>query len=332
MDTSFEDMMVKTAAGHSRICVLATYFGPLPNWFGLWAASCGANPDIDFVVVSDQSYDSLPQNVRMFPETLSGIKNRLERAIGTDIVLTKAYKLCDYKPFLGLAYGDLLEGYDYWGHSDLDLFFGDMRACFAKHGLEQYDKFLSLGHFFLYRNTPEVNRACLMTLEGNELWREVVGTDVNCAYDEQGMNLIIREHGFALFAERPFADIATIYSRVRLGPGHGDCRREVFYWKKGKAGRLALQGGGVLSDEEFLYVHFQKRPYAIERVKAAFGEDFYFGSTGFMPMEGLEASDAIAKVNPFEFCREFPEDLRWRCRDLRHRLGVMKGRLLNVRG
>ena len=321
--------MSKTAAGYSRICVLATYFGPLPNWFGLWAASCGANPDIDFVVVSDQSYDGLPQNVRFFPETLSGIKTKLESAIGTDIVLTNAYKLCDYRPFLGLAYDDLLKGYDYWGHSDLDLFFGDMRSYFAKFNLEQYDKFLSLGHFFLYRNTPEVNRTCLMTLEGKELWREVVGSETNLAYDEQEMNHIIREHGFTLFDGHPFADIATIYSRVRFGPGHGDCKREVFYWKKGKAGRLALRGGGVLTDEEFLYVHFQKRPYVTECVKATFGEDFYFGSAGFIPMEGLDALGAIAKVNPFEFRRELPEDLRWRCRDLRHKLGVMKRRLLN---
>ena len=261
----FEDLTSKTNAGVPSIVVFATYFGPLPNWFGLWAASCGANPDIDFIVVTDQAFDDLPANVRIYPETLPGIKERLEKAVGMEVSLTKAYKLCDYRPFLALAYSDLVQGYDYWGHSDLDLFFGDMRFFFARYDLEKYDKFLSLGHFFLYRNTPELNSACLMTLNGEDFWREVIGSDKNYYYDEQGMNFVVDEHGFSRFDKHPFADIATIYTRVRLSPRFKDYKREVFYWDNGKAGRIALRGRDLVN-EELLYVHFQKRPYSSERV------------------------------------------------------------------
>ncbi len=328
---SIEDIKPKAEGGLPRICVFATYFGPLPNWFRLWAASCGANADIDFIVVTDQAPEGLPQNVRVYPETLSGIKKRLEKSVGMPIALTKAYKLCDYKPFLGLAYSDLIDGYDYWGHSDLDLFFGDMRSFFAKYDLEKYDKFLSLGHFFLYRNTPEVNSTCLNTLHGEEFWREVISSDKNYYYDEKGMNFVVEEHGLKLYRGHPFADIATIYTRVRMSPKYKDYKKEVFYWKDGKAGRLALRGGGALVDDDLLYVHFQKRPYPVERVEAEPGEDFYFGSYGFVPMNGLEVADAVERVNPFDSSLELGEDVRWRYRDLRRKLSTVKRSLLNGR-
>lgn len=312
-----------------KMCVFATYFGSLPNWFGLWAASCGANPDVDFFVVTDQHVEKLPSNVRILPETLAGIKAKIEVAVNSKIALERPYKMCDYRPFMGLAYSYLLKDYDYWGHCDLDLFFGDLKSCFEKYNLTNYDKFLPLGHFFLYRNTDEVNMRWQLPLDGKDFWRDVVSSDKNYYFDEQGINLIFDEHGFLRYDGHPFADIATIYHRVRLSPKFKDYKREVFYWKDGKAGRLAVGRGGSVVDEEFLYVHFQKRSYAAELVKAEAGEGFYFGSEGFMPMRGQSPNDAIDEVNPYDPVRELREGVRWCYRDLRRKISAIKWDLLN---
>ena len=271
-----------------RICVMTVYFGPLPAWFELWASSFAGNPNIGFLVMTDQEAGKLPANARILPETLGGVREHLERALGTDIVLERAYKLCDYKPFLGLAFSDELAGYEYWGLADLEGFF-------RGEGLERYDKFLPLGHPFLFRSAPEVNRRTLLPAHGKELRREVVSSEANCAFDEEGTSEIYAERGFPAFAKHPMADntIAQRHStpgfefQMRDGryPAsvlrrYHNYKRQVFYWKDGETGQLAIDGGRLVN-EPSLYAHFQKRHFTKEMVQVRSGDDFYMGSAGF---------------------------------------------------
>ena len=50
----------------------------------------------------------------------------------------------------GVILEEYFSGYDYWGHSDLDVIYGDLTYFFKKFNLERYDKFLPLGHLCLY--------------------------------------------------------------------------------------------------------------------------------------------------------------------------------------
>lgn len=287
-----------SAIGAPSVCILATYFGPLPPWFGLWATSCGTNPTVDFVVVTDQCVDGLPSNVRLFPETLENAKRRIEAVAGEPVALNRPYKLCDYKPLFGDAYEDILDGYDYWGHSDIDLYFGDLRKYFDELKLSAYDKFLPLGHLFLYRNTREVNSRWRLSLDGVQVWREVISSDDIFAFDERAINDIYFENGFPIYQGHPFADVATQRKRFILGKKYGNYPKQVFYWKDGRAGRYASDRGNFL-DEEFLYVHFQKRPIPAELVEAKPGQSFYLGSRGFIPMHVTEVDRAFDLVNPY---------------------------------
>jgi hypothetical protein len=297
---------------------MAVYFGPLPAWFGLWAASCARNPHIDFLVVTDQEAEGLPRNVRVLPETLDGVRARLERALGTGVALGRPYKLCDYKPFLGLAFSDELAGYDYWGFSDLDLVLGDLEGFFVGQEVTRYDKFLPLGHLFLFRNTPEVNARVKLPVHGRDLWREVVSSEENRAFDEFGINEIYAEHGFPAYMGHPMADITIAQRRFTLGFRFGmrdgryqasvlrrypNYERQVFYWRGGTTGRLALDRDKLV-DERFLYVHFQKRHFTKEMVRVRPGDDFYLGSEGFVPMAGLDAGEACEAVNPHDTLTE----------------------------
>ena len=310
-----------------RICVLATYFGPFPPWFGLWAATAGANANIDFLVITDQLPEGLPRHVRVLSETLDGVKRRIECAAGGPVALARPYKLCDYRPFFGEAFSDVLEGYAYWGHCDIDLIFGDLEGCLASLDLSAYDKFLPLGHLFLYRNTDEVNGRWRLPLGGKELWRDVIATDDLYAFDERGINEIYLENGFPVYRGHPFADTAYTRKRFILGKQYGNYHKQVFYWKDGKAGRYAVGKKGLV-DEEFLYVHFQKKPMSADMVRAVPGEAFYLGANGFFPMEGLDFPRAYQEVNPY-----FPvaEEVEGFLAHSRARLGLMKRKLLHGR-
>ena len=58
------------------------------------------------------------------------------------------YKLCDYKPVYGLIFDEDLQDYDFWGHCDVDLIFGDIRKfinLYKKRGI-----YASRFKYFLY--------------------------------------------------------------------------------------------------------------------------------------------------------------------------------------
>jgi hypothetical protein len=71
------------------------------------------------------------------------------------------HKLCDYRPFFGLAFQDLLREYKYWGYCDLDLFFGNLQglATMVQDGtldfISPWDR--SSGPCTLFRNVDHVN-------------------------------------------------------------------------------------------------------------------------------------------------------------------------------
>ena len=44
------------------------------------------------------------------------------------VTLDRPYKLCDFKPAYGFIFGEYLKEYDYWGHCDIDIVWGDLRG------------------------------------------------------------------------------------------------------------------------------------------------------------------------------------------------------------
>ena len=152
----------------TRIAIIGVYFGTLPNYFNLWMQSCAANSSIDFKLITNVQVQNPPTNLEVIPMTLAKMKALAERKLNMKLCLDTPYKCCDYKPVYGLIFEDYLASYDYWGHCDLDLIFGDLRGFFDRYHLEQYDKFLPLGHLSLFRNTRECNeRFRLMPNAGN---------------------------------------------------------------------------------------------------------------------------------------------------------------------
>lgn len=301
-----------------KICVIGVYFGRLPNYFSLWLKSCESNPKIDFYIFTDCCFSDTPKNVKMIPMTLTEMKERAQRLFDFPIRLETPYKCCDYKPLYGLIFSDYVSGYDYWGHCDFDLIFGDLQYLLHENNLGAYDRFLSLGHLSLYRNTEEVNLR-YMCDGSNHSYKDTFSVDTSCVFDEMpGMTAIYLKNKFPMFTGRIFVDIATVYHRYRII----DCytldekpinyRYQIFYWQNGKTFR-AYFDGNTLHKEEYLYIHFQKRPNFCVSFDSNDVEAFYITNTGFYPKTGEVTKQIIKKLNPYpgKWKEKYEKSKRW---------------------
>jgi hypothetical protein len=145
-----------------KIILITCWYGDYPWYLPYYLHSCSFNPSVDFVIVTDNKHKitSLPDNVKIIYKKLDDIISETSAKIGFKINIDTPYKLCDFKPAYGFMFPDLIKDYDLWGHCDLDIIYGDIRAFFTNDFLDSYD-YISVRHdyttgcFALYRNTDQ---------------------------------------------------------------------------------------------------------------------------------------------------------------------------------
>lgn len=289
-----------------RIIVVSVYFGKLPDYLNLWIKSCQFNPKINFLLVTDQKLDSyeLPQNVKGVFYTLGDMKKRASQILGFDATLHSPYKCCDYKPLYGLIFSDYVNGYDYWGHCDLDMIFGDLNQCFQDNHFEKYHKFLPLGHLSLYKNTDEINNS--YKLPGAYIdYRTVYSNKGSYAFDEMdGMAAIFYKNNIPFFDKRLFADIDKKHKRFRLSeycvPKHqrNNYKMQLFYWENGKVFRKSFRKNQEVVDE-FCYIHFQKRHNMRVNDVTPDSSAFYITDSGFFNKTSEATIETVNEMNPY---------------------------------
>ena len=171
--------------GGDALCIINTYFAPLPRFVPLYFESCRRNPDVQFLFVSDQPRPSeLPPNVRWMPTTLGELEARVTRAVGFPVRLSASLKVCDARPAFGLAFADELAGYTHWAYSDTDLVWGRVLPILRPYlpgadVLSFREGWLS-GTFTVFRNTPVTAR---LFLRAPDL-RDTLSTPSLCDFDE----------------------------------------------------------------------------------------------------------------------------------------------------
>lgn len=319
----------------NKVAVVAAYFGHFPAYFPLWVKSCAYNPTVDFYVFTDQllSDIGMPKNVKLIGCSLSEMKERASKVLGFDAVLSRPYKCCDYKPLYGLMFSDYLSSYDYWGHCDMDLIFGDLQHFFDLYNLYGYDKFGTLGHLSLFRNIEKVNNAYKIPNRHKD-YREVYSNESNMVFDELGgISAIMAENGFKVFQKRFFADIATTYHRYRvidvypLDEKPANYPDQSFYWQNGKTFRI-YRRDGKFSTEEYAYVHFQKRHNFPISLEVLTSDGFFITNTGFVPYNGSVVNEVdFNSLNPYK--GRFYEAMENRCNLFLRRLIRYANRLLH---
>ena len=136
------------------IRLVVPYFGQRPAYFSLVVRSMAANPDVSWMLLTDQPVMDAPPNVAVQVCTFDDLARRVQSFFAFEISLERPYKLCDFRPAFGEIFAEELAGYDFWGHSDLDVIFGRIRDHLPAAAFEA-DKILFNGNFGLYRNNVE---------------------------------------------------------------------------------------------------------------------------------------------------------------------------------
>jgi hypothetical protein len=147
-----------------KIILITCWYGEYPWYLPYYLHSCSYNSNIDFVIITDNTDEipNLPKNVKIIFKILPDIISATSEKLNFKINIDYPYKLCDFKPAYGFIFPELIKGYDFWGHCDLDIIYGDIRSFFTSELLENYD-YLSVRHdyttgcFGLYRNIDFMN-------------------------------------------------------------------------------------------------------------------------------------------------------------------------------
>lgn len=329
------------AAPGKKAAFIIPYYGALPNYFQIFLNSCGANRDFDWLLFTDDrtAYD-YPDNVHVHYETFADMQERARRRFDFLISLDKPYKLCDFRPAYGLLFAEYLTGYPFWGHCDCDLVFGRLGRFVTDDMLAAYDKIFMQGHCSLYRNDERTNRAFMLPLEGEEVYRRVLSSARGFTFDESylptNVNRIFQEHGLRLFTTDLSANTYSRSAGFRLV--HYDAaletymveapNRAVYVWDDGVLSRSSFRFGRFVTTE-LMYLHLQRRAMRVDpRVEHV--RRFKILPGFFEPLEVEE----VTSRNFRSIRWRRPNGHRWRILtgDVRFWMRRIRGKVLGVFG
>jgi hypothetical protein len=316
----------KQPVPRSSICLVRVWHGNYPSYLGCFLRSCAANPDIHWLVITDNPIPpEAPANVRFHCATAGAVLRRFTSKLGFEPAPPEVNT--DLKAALGFVFDDLLAGYDFWGQCDFDMIFGDLRKFLTEDILIAHDKILCRGHLTLYRNTEKVNRAFMLDCPGALNYRDVFRTPGTTQFDEmKGVNLIFRYHGLPQFHGEFIVDVLppTRWKITRFaGAAIQNYPEQVFYWHQGKVFHAHYNRDCDLLDDEYAYIHFQKRLLAGPSFDPMETDGFLITPDGFFPYhrEPLTGDD-FARYNR-EHWRPRKELLRALRGSLGRRLGLV---------
>lgn len=171
----------------SKIAILACWYGPYPWYFSYFVHSCSYNPSIDFYIITDNQQDinNQPKNVKILYKTLKEIKAIASKKLGFSVSIDYPYKLCDFKPAYGFIFPEVINGYDFWGHGDIDVVYGNIRDFITEELLGAFDIISPRpdwvpGCFLLFKNTEKMNTLFMQSKD----YRKIFTSSRHFCFDE----------------------------------------------------------------------------------------------------------------------------------------------------
>lgn len=256
--------------------LIIPYFGDFPNYFQLFLNSCEKNLNYTWFIFTDNTKKyNYPKNVKIFKISFEELKKLFQNKFDFKISLETPYKLCDFKPCYGYIFEEYIKGYNWWGHCDVDLIFGDLDKFISNEMLEQYEKLFSLGHFTLYKNTKENNRRFMKPFKGNFFYKKYLSQKGNFIFDELYTNSInnIYEELKIPYLDKIFcADIYTKSSNFKIVKGFNRkdkkyileiFKKNLFTYENGKIFEYYIKNNELVK-KEYMYIHLQKRKMDIK--------------------------------------------------------------------
>jgi hypothetical protein len=219
-----------------------------------------------------------PPNVSVHLCEFADLVVRIQSHFDFEISLEHPYKLCDFRPAFGEVFQEELTGYDFWGHSDLDVIFGRIHDHLPSQAFNA-DKILIQGNFALYRNTVDAARWFRKEIDGIS-FREVLTNPAAMHFDEMaGMHYILRDLGVPYWQQDVIFDLSFHRYRTRAEHPQGrDPRR--YAWEQGEICEYRLEGGDI-ARRTALLVHLQKRTMRVPTRDVLTADRYWILANGF---------------------------------------------------
>jgi hypothetical protein len=254
-----------------KIAVIICHMGKLPWYFEYFVHSCKYNSSIDFFIISDdRTYNrQLPENVRLILKTLPELSQLATDKLGFSVDIRFPYKLCDFKPAYGLLFYDIVKDYDFWGHGDIDVIFGDIRGFISDDILDHHDlicvrhDYLT-GYFQLFRQNDKLNHLFTKSKD----YQKVLQSERHFCFDETNFQFDAFGQGKS-FTEVP-SEIESMMHVVKKMEKENYIRPFFdFFVVEGVPGKLKWTKGNLFfrgKYEIILYhmIHFKKK-YSMKR-------------------------------------------------------------------
>lgn len=244
-----------------KIALIIPYIGNFRPDFEFWLQSAGANSSIDFLIFTDSDIPNHPDNVKVFKYSFADLIDLIQRKYEFKVKISKPYKFCDFRPAYGEIFRDYLDGYDFWGYTDIDMIYGNLRKYITDELLNSYDHIFGRGHLSLYRNSDSVNSVYRQVL--TPTYKQVFTYDEGRAFDEYCgtssfwmQNLKDRFIDIICFDDIDCMEYPFI-SQMRRKEYEG-CKNMIFSYENGSLFRI-YEKNDLIHKSETMYVHFQKR-------------------------------------------------------------------------
>lgn len=259
----------------NKIILIQPYFGKFPNYFQLHLLSIAKNPNVKWLFFTDdrENYD-FPSNTNVFYLSFDQMKNKIQEKFDFKIKLDKPYKLCDFKLAYGYIFNEYIKDYQFWGHCDVDVLYGDIERLLTPDVLENYDIIFRTGHFRLYRNEEKIN----LFFKNPKLqfgYKKIFSSNESYTFDEANSTQRELLHsGFRYYDNDNLeADLDPFKDGIKLRCVYNDAKRrkkyqsfrtiknyenQIFAYDNGKIFRYYIEDDEIKKDE-FINIHFLKR-------------------------------------------------------------------------
>lgn len=256
----------------TTIKIIFPYFGIFPPQFKFWLASALNNPDVEFIIITDNHSVASELNIRVVYMTFDECRKRVERAFPFRVVIPTPYKLCDYKPAYYLIFGDIINDCDFWGWGDVDLIYGRIRRFITEEVLARYDFISGWGHLTLVRNINYWHHFVEQNVDGYMYYRDVYQDVRNCGFDEYWHGGTADKakylHPDKVWDSMLFDDLRIPEIHINFKSGNRrmfENDRLIFEYADGEMWRIYLVGDKVCR-EPTMYMHFKRRLHLLKIV------------------------------------------------------------------
>ena len=287
---------------NSNILLIIPYFGKFHSYFQLWLQSCKYNPTINWLILTDDetAYD-YPTNVKVVYTNFNAVVKDFQKCYDFPIILNKPYQLCEFKVAYGEVFAQYTQGFDFWGHCDIDVIWGNLRKHLKEDILQSFSKISWRGHLTLYKNTGHINKLYRTPIDGIDFYKYAFAnpTGFPLAPDERAINYLYESQGEKIYKELMFADLKIRSFNFSLlhFPDEENYKnqKQIFLWENGNLLRLYTKDGKVCK-EDFAYIHFLKRSMEPEN-GFELKNRFLIVPNKFINIEGEVTAEMIGKLS-----------------------------------